>query len=51
MKELIDQMKSNARAYNKYLTFEGMSVSVLLLNTHPIDRNDFLRKLLKLNKI
>lgn len=47
-------MYCNIRAYNVFLTTEHLDTldwSMLLANTHPIDRPDFKRKLEALNII
>jgi hypothetical protein len=54
MNEIRELMYTNIQGYNKYLTkdhLEKLSLRELLANCHPIDREDFKRKLENLNLI
>lgn len=48
MKDLHNQMKANAKAFNRHLTdgyLEILTIYDLLAFCHPIERADFIRKL------
>ena len=54
MENLIEQMKANAKAHNKFLTDEGLAkkfVTELCNNVHPSDSFEYAKKLEKLGFI
>ncbi len=51
MKNLRKEMERNAKAYNKYLSthyLRGLTDHELLCLTHPLRREEYIRKLTKL---